>query len=216
MAGPPDMPASELWLALTQIPRPSKRVDIPRCFPGTTTPIGEVFMHPLTQEEQMAVNAEADRFTKKLLQDPQRRDEANLGYQHTFANEVAVQILSRVCRDINDISKPAFPSPKLMRQFLTADEIGVMFQQYLTIQLELGPIVAEMSEEEMEGWVKRLAVGGSAFPFASLSWEAQQTLVLSMARRLASYLTDTSSVGSQPGEQPQNEQKETAEEMSED
>lgn len=216
MANPPDMPASELWLALTQIPRPRKVVDIPRCLPGTNDPVGAVIMHPLTQEEQMAVNVEADRFTKKLLQDPQKRDEANLGYQHTFANEVAVQILARVCRDVNDVSKPAFPSPKLMRQFLTADEVGVMFQQYLTVQLELGPIVAEMSDDEMEGWVKRIAAGGSAFPFASLSWEAQQKLVLSMASRLASYWTDTSSVGSQPGEQPKSEPNGQVEEMSED
>ncbi len=216
MAGPPDnLEASELWLALTQLPRPHKLVDIPRCFPGTDTPVGQVAIWPLSQEEQMAVNAEADRFTKKLLQDPQKRDEANLGYQHTFANEVAVQILSRVCRDANDLTKPAFPSPKQMRQHLTADEVGVMFQQYLTVQLELGPIVAEMSDKEMEGWVKRIASGGSAFPFDSLSWEMQQKLVLFMASRLASYWTDTSSVGSQPEEQPTSEPK-VSEEMSED
>ncbi len=210
------MPASELWLALTKLPRPHRLVDIPRCFPGTDTPVGQVAMWPLTQEEQMAVNAEADRFTKKLLQDPQKRDEANLGYQHTFANEVALQILSRVCRDANDIGKPAFPSPKLMREHLTADEVGVMFQQYLTIQLELGPIVAEMSDEEMEGWVKRIAAGGSSFPFASLSWEAQQRLVLGMACRLAPLLTDTSSAGLLPGELPTSVQPSPVEEMSED
>ncbi len=215
MAGPPDnIEPSALWLALTQLPRPHKLVDIPRCFPGTDTPVGQVAMWPLTQEEQMAVNAEADRFTKKLLQDPQKRDEANLGYQHTFANEVALQILSRVCRDANDLKKPAFPSPKQMREHLTADEVGVMFSQYLVIQLELGPIVANISDDEMEAWIKRIASGGSAFPFASLSWETQQRLVLGMACRLAPLLTDTSSVGSQPGEQPKNEPN--AEEMSED
>ncbi len=203
MANPPDnISPSELWLALTQLPRPHKMVDIPRCFPGTNTPVGQVAMQPLTQEEQMAVNAEADRFTKKLMQDPQKRDEANLGYQHTFANEVAVQILARVCRDVNDVKKPAFPSPKLMRETFTADEVGVMFSQYLTVQLELGPIVAEMSEEEMEAWIRKLALGGSAFPFSSLSWEMQQRLVLFSAQRLVGFWTDTSFAGSQP-EEPQ-------------
>jgi hypothetical protein len=205
MAGPPDMDPSALWLALTKMPRPHKLVDIPRNFPGTTTPIGQVAMWPLSQEEQMAVNAEADRFTKKLLQDPQKRDEANLGYQHTFSLEAAVQILSRACRDVTDLNRPAFPSPKQMRQHLTADEIGVMYQQYMTVQLELGPIVAFMSDDEMEGWIRRIAAGGSAFPFASLSWEAQQRLVLSMASRLASYLTDTSSAGLPPGEPPMSD-----------
>ncbi len=206
MAGPPDsLEASELWLALTALPRPHKLVDIPRCLEGTDTPVGQVAMWPLSQEEQMAVNAEADRFTKKLLQDPQKRDEANLGYQHTFSLEVAVQTLYRSCRDPADKNRSAFPSPKLMRSTFTADEIGVMYQQYMTVQLELGPIVASMSDEEMEGWVKRIASGGSAFPFASLSWEMQQTLVLSMARHLASCWMDTSYAGLPPGEQPMSE-----------
>lgn len=198
MASPPDMDPSELWLALTQMPRPHRRVDLPRCIPGTKTPIGEVLIQVLTQEEQMAVNAEADRFTKKLLQDPQKRDEANLGYQHTFSNEVALQILYRVCRDVNDVNRPAFPSPKLMRQFLTADEVGVMFQQYMVVQLELGPIVADMSDEEMEAWIRRIASGGSAFPFVSLSPEQQTRLVLFMASRLCSLWTAMSSAGLPP------------------
>ncbi len=214
MAGPPDnLEASELWLALTQLPRPHKMVDIPRCFPGTNTPVGQVAMWPLTQEEQAAVNAEADRFTKKLMQDPQKRDEANLGYQHTYANEVAVQILARVCRDFNDVTKPAFPSPKLIRQYLTVDEVGVLFSQYLTVQLELGPIVADMSEEEMEAWIRKIASGGSAYPFAGLSSDLQNRLVLFMAVRLLPSLTDTSSVGSQQDELTPNA---TSEEMSED
>lgn len=199
------MAPSELWLALTQIPRPHKLVDIPRCLPGTDIPVGRVAMWPLSQEEQCAVNAEADRFTKKLLQDPQKRDEANLGYQHTFSNEVAVQILHRVCRDVKDLNKPAFPSPKLMRQHFTADEIGVMFSEYLTVQLELGPIVAEMSEEEMEAWVKRLAAGGSAYPLGLLSSEMQARLVLYMAHQLQSFWTATSSVGLPPDEPQKSE-----------
>ncbi len=190
MAGPPDtLEASELWLALTKIPRPHKLVDIPRCFPGTDTPVGQVAIWPLSQEEQMAANAEADKFTKALLKAPQKRDEANFGYQDTFANEVAVQILSRVCRDPNNLEKPAFPSPKLMRQHLTADE-------------------------EMEGWIRRIASGGSAFPFAGLSSEAQLTLVLFMARRIANFQTEKSSAGSPQDEALTNDG--LAEEMSED
>jgi len=199
--GPPeDVPATALWLALTAIPRPHKLVDFPRRLPGTEESVGQVAMWPLTQEEQMACSAEADRFTKKLLKDGQKKDEANLGYETMFSNEVAVQILYRACRDATDLERPAFPSPSQLRQALTADEVGALFKHYLTVQLELGPIVAHLSDEEMEAWVKRIGEGGSAFPFDLLSWEMQRALVLFMASRLTSSPTDTLSAGSPPEE----------------
>jgi hypothetical protein len=194
----PELPPSELWLALTALPRPTREVPIPRNIPGTDTPVGTLVMWPLTQEEQMAANAEADRWTKTLLKDPQKKDEANLGYQHTYTNEVAVQVLYRACRDVTNIDRPAFPSPKMMREKLSTDEIGVLFSTYCTVQAELGPIRAEMSKEEADALILRLAEGGSAFPLDSLSWEQQRTLALSMACRLVACWTVISSAGLQP------------------
>lgn len=188
---------TELWLALTALPRPTKEVPLPRFLPGTDTPVGSVVMWPLRQEEQMAANADADRFTKALLKDPQKKEEANLGYTHTFTNELAVQILHRACRDPKSEKyvRPAFPSPKLIRGEFTQDEIGVLFAQYCTVQAELGPIRSELSNEETEAWIVRIAEGGSAVPFDSLSWEQQRTLVRSMASRLVSCWTAMSSAG---------------------
>lgn len=181
------MEPSELWAALTAIPRPTREVPIPRNIPGTDTPIGTVVMWPLTQEEQMLANAEADRFTKTLLKDPQKKEEANLGYQHTFTNEVAIQVLYRACRDPKfapEYNRPAFPSPGLMREKLSSDEIGVLFSEYCTIQSELGPIRAHMSKEEMDALIVRLVEGGSEFPLDFYSSGLQRTLPLSLAYRL--------------------------------
>lgn len=194
-AEPEKLEPSELWLALTALPRPHREVPIPRFIPGTETPIGNVAMWPLTQEEQMACNAEADRWTKGLLRDPQKKDEANLGYQHTYTNEVAIQVLYRACRDAKNIERPAFPSPSLMRQNLSTDEIGVLFSTYCTVQSELGPIRAYMSTEERDALILRLVEGGSAFPFDSLSWEQQRTLVLTLASQVVSCWTVMSSAG---------------------
>lgn len=196
---PPDnIEPSELWKLLTSLPRPHRAVPFPRNMPGTDAPVGELEMWPLTQEEQMACNAEADKFTKRLLKDPQKKDEANLGYHHSYTNEVAVQVLYRACRDPKDINRPAFPSPSQMRTTLSTDEVGVLFNQYCTVQQELGPIVAEMSAEEREAWIVRLQEGGTAFPFDTLSWEAQRTLVLSMASQLVSCWMAMCSLGSPP------------------
>lgn len=189
---------SDLWLALTALPRPHRVVPFPRRLPGSEAPVGELAIWPLTQEEQMAANAEADRWTKRLLKDPQLKDQANLGYHHTYANEVAIQVLWRACRDPKRTERSAFPSPALMRERLSTDEVGVLFNHYCTVQSEIGPIVAYMSTEEREAWILRLQEGGSAFPFDSLSWEQQRTLVTSMASQLVSCWMAMCSLGSPP------------------
>ena len=193
---------SEAWLALTAIPRPTREIPLPRNIPGTNQPVGHVVMWPLTQEEQMAANADAERFTRSILKDPQKKDEANLGYHHTFTNDVAVQVLYRACRDLRSkddgYNRPAFPSPKMMRANMSTDEIGVLFNHYCTVQSELGPIIAHLSDEEAEALIVRLVEGGSAFPFDSLSWEQQRTLVLTLASRLVACWTAMSSAGLQP------------------
>lgn len=194
-APPSEESPSELWVKLTQVPRPHKIVPFPRRNPVTGHPIADVAIWPLTQEEQMIANAEADRWTKSLLKDPQRKEEANLGYNHTFTNDVAIQILWRACRDPKDLKRPAFPSPGLMRKEFSTDETGVLFNHYLTVQLEVGPIISYMTEEEVEGMILRLHQGGSTFPFDTLSWDQQRTLVSSMASQLVSCWMAMSSAG---------------------
>lgn len=200
--------ASELWMLLTSIPRPHRNVPMPRNLPGTKEPVGEVPVWPLTQGELIESNAAADQACRELFKNGTKKDDLNLGYSTSFANEVAVQQLWRACRDPKDLCKPAFPSPKLMKLKLTSDEIGVLYNHYLTVQSELGPITAHMTDEEYEAWVRRIAEGGNADPFDSLSWDLQRTLVVSMASQLASYWTATSSAGSPPDEptsQPSSE-----------
>src|SRR3990167_9686678 len=73
---------SQTWLALTSIPRPTRAIPLPR-LNDAGEPVGTVLMWPLTQEEIMSANAEADRFTKSLMKDAQKKDEPNLGYTTT-------------------------------------------------------------------------------------------------------------------------------------
>lgn len=204
-----DLEPSELWKALTSVPRPTRIVDLPRSYPDdfpdrekAGKAVGQIAIWPLTQEELMICNAEADRFTKALLKDPQKRDETNLGYDHTFGNDNAIQILFRACRDAKDLKRGAFPSTKMMRQELTADEVGALFNMYLTVQVEVGPIVHRLSVDEMEALVRRIEEGGSAFPFNLLSLETQMSLLHFMASELVTYWTGTSSVGSPPDATP--------------
>jgi hypothetical protein len=212
-AGPPeDVNASDLWLALTALPRPHRIVPMPRNLPGTDIPVGELAMWPLTQEEHHESNAMAEDFVKKLLKETAKKDEANFGYANLFQNEIAVQQLWRACRDPKNLDRPAFPSPKALRHRVTSDEVGVLYNHFLTTQVELGPIVTRLDDAEYEGWVRKLAEGGKAFPFDLLSWDLRTTLVRTMASQLVASWTATSSAGSPPesdttssGEPPQSD-----------
>lgn len=198
MAGPPEnIEPSDLWRLLQAQPRPHRTVDFPRVGPDGQ-PIGQVAIWVLTQEEQMACNAEAEKVARKLLKDGKRGD---LGYEALFNNEGAVQVVFRACRDPKDHKRPAFPGATAIRESLTADEVGMLFEHYLTVQLELGPIVASLSSEELDAWVARIAEGG-AFFFDLLSRETQKTLAISMASRLATSPTGSTSAGSLAEEAP--------------
>ena len=191
-----EMKPSELWAEIIALPRPSRVIEFPRKKPDGT-PVGEFSMQVLKQEEQMLCAAAAERFTRKLLKDdaPKNGDLAR-GYNDIYSNAAAVEILFRACRTKDDLIKPLFPSPDVLRQNLTNDELGVLMSIYYTVQTELGPIVAYLSEEEIEAWIARLVEGGSSYPLDSLSSEAQKQLLMRLASRLYKPPTDTSLPGS--------------------
>lgn len=190
---------SALWLAITAMPRPSRVVDFPRT-DITGKPVGEVRLRVLTQEEQMLSSAEAERFAKKAIKELPKSDEAKRGYDDLYNNAAAVEILFLACRQKDAIDRPFFPSPSALRKALTADEVGALMIHYYTAQSELGPIIARMSQEEMDAWVKRLGEGGSRFPLDLLSWEQLKELTFSLATRLHKLTTGTTSAGSPPNE----------------
>lgn len=191
------MPASALWAALQAAPRPHRIVPFPRNGPDGE-PVGNVAIWVLTQGEHMDAAADAERLAREKLKDATRREDLSYGYDTLFSNELACQVIARACRQEDDLTRAAFPSGKMVRATLTPDEVEVLFRHYLSVQSELGPIVSEMTKEEMDAWVHRLAEGGPGFPFNSLSLVQQRILVRSMASQLVAFWTDKSSAGSQP------------------
>ncbi len=164
--------------------------------------IGELRIQVLTQEEQILCSAEAERFTKRAIKDLPKGDEAQLGYQNVYNNSAAVEVLFHACRKRDDAAEPFFPSRDAIRKSLTPDEVGVLMMHYYTAQSELGPIVAYMSEEEMEAWITRIGEGGTRFPLDLLSWEVLKDLAYSLACRMYNSAKDTSSPGLPPGNEP--------------
>jgi hypothetical protein len=154
-------------------------------------------MRVLTQEEQMAASASAEKFARDILKEAKQED---FGYQRLFSDAVNVEILYRACRDPEDVTKPVFPGPKALRQALTTEECGTLVAYYLTVEMELGPRILEMTDEQAEAWIDRLVEGGTSSPFSLLGSDLQQLLVLHMAYALrpGKSKTGTGSAGSPP------------------
>lgn len=198
---PKDVEPSVLFAKLTATPRPYRVVDLPRKNHETGEPVSQVAMVVLTQEEMINAASEAEKLArKKLGEGLPKKEEYSLGYDDVYQNIAACEVLFRACRSVEDITKKAFKTPHEIMQSLSNDEIAVLHHHYLTVKYELGPIVAEMSVEEMETWIRVLGEGGSTFPLDTLSWGVLRTLVVSMAKRLHPSLTDKSSAGSPPDE----------------
>lgn len=189
---PTNISASDLWLALASKERPSQVVDMPRLNDDGSA-IGQIRIRILTQEEQMQCASSAQRTAREHMKDSAKDD---LGYERVYSDAYCIEILFRACRDVDDASKPAFPSPKLIRQVLTTEECAMLYQHYLTIQLELGPMAVKMTDADFSAWVARLKEGGSAYPLDSLDSALLKMLVLRMASLLPSSPTDSISVGS--------------------
>ena len=195
MPSPPKhMSPATLFASLTEMPRPIRRVDFPRKRPDGT-PVGQVAIRVLTQEERLRASAEAERWARELLSDPDARKTFESG--DVYENCAACTLLHLACRDTEDPERPVFPTPKAIAEVLTVDEVAMMLRHYTTVQAELGPIVATMTEDEVDAWIERIAKAGDAFPFDLLSPAAQGQLASSMARRLSRSRMGTSSPSSE-------------------
>lgn len=191
------MSPDELWARVCASPRPHKLIDFPRNDADGKT-LGTVAIVVLTQEEQMLAAAETERYTKKAIKDLPKADDAKRGYDDCYNNRGAVEILFRACRRPDDPTRGFFPSPDEMQRVLTVDEVGILYRAYFVVQEELGPVVAHLSKEEEDAWIRRLKEAGSRSPLASLSWDAVSLLALSLASRMPEFAMSSDSSGSPP------------------
>ncbi len=200
-AGPPkDLGPSKLWAELSAQPRPHAIVEFPR--PKADGTYGMVAIWVMTQAENMAAQRDAEGVVRKLMRDSggiPKMEEAAYGYQSMFNNEAAVQILRRVLRDPDDLSKPMFYRAEELRE-LTTDEVGVLMNLYNQTQASVGPIVSMMTDETYLMWVEILAKGADTAPFvlARISSGLKNDLMMRLAGDLWNFQTGSTSSGQEP------------------
>lgn len=194
--GPPkDAEPGELWLRLTELPRP---VSGPHPFHARGTEVGKLVFRVLTAEELSFVRIEASRSTKAALGEDAKA--GNLAYEEEYEQQKAYQLLQLACRQAEDRNFPAFPRPADVKAQLTDDEIAVALTAYAQFRRESGPMISMLTPAEMEAWIRILQEGASRFPLARLSGEALIDLIMYLVSKLGPSATATSSPGSPQGE----------------
>lgn len=178
-----------LWAEITQTPRPFRTCKIKAR--GIER---EAAIWVLTQQEAILINARVARKTRemliKIMGEMPKQNELAEEYIRVFELYATAETLFNAVRDVEDLNRPFFNSAEEIVKHMTIDETAVAYQQYKFARLELGPIIHEMPESEVDAWVDRLVAAGNTLPLAAMSSEALNQLVLTLAYRTQKLPTD--------------------------
>lgn len=187
---PKDVPASELFLKLSQAEPPSEVIDFPRRN-AKGQPVGQIRIRVLSSAEHDRARLQAFDTLKERYSPDQLQ---SLGLREVMGDRVARHLLSMACQAVEPINENSevpkygqvFPLPEHL-ETLRAHEISVLFAAYLRVQDKFGPYERHV---DTDAWVKRLTEGGSAFPLLRLDTPEHVLLTSSLASRI-SILLDT-------------------------
>ncbi len=205
MSGPPtDISANELFLRLTERPRPSKVIPFPALDDASMGIPGEIRIQVLRKEDHdrarlmahQRLKTSAGRYGLGVLE---VKDMASPVVQEVLADLAGCEILALACMtpksQSDDADKPkyvrVFPDGDAVSKVLSADEIAVLFSAYLQVQHDFGPYEPLIAgEEDVSAWIRRLVEGADTLPFLRLSSPQWAELLNSLALRLYT-LSDT-------------------------
>ena len=193
--------ADDIWARIMATPRPHVVVPFPRINPETGEAVAEMAMVVLTSEESAIVTADAEKKVRRILKDNiPGQGEARRGYDELFNTFVAEGLIYAACRNKDDLKRNFFPKKEVILQILNVDELAILLNHYYTVQIELGPVISTLNDEEMSMWENRLLEAGTkpAFLLNSCSLEVLKMLVVFLVNRLKSLQTSNSSDTSQP------------------
>lgn len=198
MKPPSDIPPSELWLKLSETPRPSEVVDFPRKDRNGKA-IGKVRIQVLPSEEHDGARIRAQNRLKERARQlgfgNLSNDDLNApGVREVLGDMTAREVLAIACvteesysgDDATPFYPRMFPDPEAIGRTLSADELSVLFNLFVLTQNKYGPFEGNIDDEEQEAWIKRLEEGGAAYPLASVPWPQLVALTSSLAVKVSS------------------------------
>lgn len=179
-----EMSDKDLWTRITQKPRPHRIVNF--------TINGEdcqIAIMTLTGAQAQIINLDSEKYTDEMIKKyvknvGKTKEEFSMSYSHIYQDKIVVETLFTACRKPEDLTSSFFPSSMSISKYLSQDEIAVLFSMYLETRSDLSCILGELTAEQIDAAIERLADGGGEDFLASLSLEATKQLMRHMASRL--------------------------------
>jgi hypothetical protein len=201
---PPNVTPEDLWLKLSERERPTTEIDFP-AKGKDGKPLGRCKIRVLTEAENHLARGQADIAAREIMKNgAPKPGEFSYGYEDIYRNELAVQLVALAFRNVENQKFGLFPSAKDVRNLCTTDELGVMSSAYQQFRVEAGPLLSEMTPDEMEAWLARLQEGGASFgPLVSWDGVTLRQFIKFLVSKAPTSSTATGSAGSPPSDTSQ-------------
>ena len=187
--------SDDIWARILATPRPHMIVPFPRINPDNGQPVAEMAMVVLTSEESAIITADAEKKVRKILKDNiPGQGEARRGYEELFNTFVAEGLIYTTCRNKDNLKQNFFPRKEAILQVLNVDELAILLNHYYTVQLELGPVISSLTDDELNIWERRLLEAGTkpSFLLNSCSLDVLKALVMYLVNQLKTLQTSKS------------------------
>jgi len=180
---------------LSQLPRP---VSAPHVLRAKGVEVGTVVFHVLSSGELLSVKANAHKATIALLGPDSK---GSVAYEEVYDDQRALGTIHLATRQPDSPEFPVFQTLAEVRENLTDDEAGIVLSAYSIFRKEIGPVISELTPDEMEAWIEVLERGVSRFPLSRFTGEALMDLLMYAVRtRKRDSSTVTTSSGPAAGE----------------
>jgi hypothetical protein len=157
-----------------------------------------VLIRALTKTEWDAARVNAKRTVLDLEKTSNPNDKAHRDAQpaeELLAEARIVEMLSVALRDPEDPDKP-WATPLEIATILDCGTIAMLGQEYHRHQEECGPFLQDMTQEQRDALIERIAEDASADPFFLCAYPLQSAFIISLVREFVSLKTRMSSSGS--------------------
>lgn len=151
----------------------------------------KIAMITLTQEESLIISISTERFVRKFFKDSDtelpKNGEASNGYETSYENKAAIEILFKVCKNPDDLTIPFFKNPDDMSSNLTTEEIAYLMRLYGHVRTQLSPMKYDLSNEEIDAWIDRIEAEQRIYMLDSLSPATLADFISNIVEKLQNY-----------------------------
>lgn len=194
----PDWSPSEAWEILKARPKPSAVVQAPiKTYSGQQLDRFRIEVLRMDQIRKARLKAREQVLRETGIPPEHLGNDASTAERLQTAT--ALEVLALALRSVKGVESSSgmvygrlFHNAEELESMLHEDELTVLMMQYRATQKERGPLVSEMTKEEMEEWIVYLAGAKNDHPLARLTWPALAQLCLYAVQRLAPLLGLTS------------------------